>query len=144
MARRSAVLTARRVQGQKAPGLYADGGGLYLQVVPPGAKTWIFRFQLAGRRRDMGLGSASIFSLAEAREKAAAARRLVAGRVDPIEQRARRAAAAALGQTRAVTLKARAEGHLPAHPAGWRNPTHPAPWGSTPSSRVYALLRGLA
>src|SRR5436309_2767356 len=103
--KKAAGLTARQVQTQKAAGLFADGGGLYLQVAPTGAKTWIFRFQLAGRRRDMGLGSASIFSLAEAREKAAAARRLVAERVDPIEQRARRAAAATLEQTKVMTFR---------------------------------------
>src|SRR5438874_8571940 len=96
MARRSAVLTARRVQTEAQPGLYADGGGLYLQVAPTGAKTWIYRYQIRGRRRDMGLGSASLFSLAEAREKAFTARRQVAEGVDPIEQRRQIAAARAI------------------------------------------------
>jgi integrase len=144
MARRSAVLTARRVQALKAPGLYADGGGLYLQVVPTGAKTWIFRFQLAGRRRDMGLGSASVYSLAEAREKASAARRLVAERIDPIDHRARRAAAATLEKAKALTFKTCAEGYLGAHRAGWRNPKHRAQWESTLDSYVYPVLGELA
>ena len=74
MPRKATGLTARQVQTQKVPGLFADGGGLYLQVAPTGAKTWIFRFQIAGRRRDMGLGSVAVFSLAEARQKEASVR----------------------------------------------------------------------
>src|SRR5437588_10194586 len=121
MARRSAVLTARRVQALKAPGLYADGGGLYLQVVPTGAKTWIFRFQLRGRRRDMGLGSAAVYPLAEARRKAADARRLVAEGMDPIEQRAVLAATAAASTAKAITFMACAESYINAHRAGWKS-----------------------
>ena len=50
--------------------MFGDGGGLYLLVADSGAKSWVLRFQLKGRRRDMGLGSAELFSLAEARERA--------------------------------------------------------------------------
>lgn len=39
------------------PGMHADGNGLYLYVKPGGTKSWIFRYQLAGRRREMGLGN---------------------------------------------------------------------------------------
>jgi len=67
MAKKAAGLTARQVETINVPGLKADGGGLYLQTASSGAKTWIFRFQLHGRRRDMGLGSAGVYSLAEAR-----------------------------------------------------------------------------
>src|SRR5437763_15808340 len=144
MARRSAVLTARRVQTEKQPGLYADGGGLYLQVAPTGAKTWIYRFQLAGRRRDMGLGSAYVFSLAEAREKATAARRLVAERLDPIEDRARRLSAAKLVDAKAMIFKACAEGYLESHRAAWRNAKHRAQWEATLEAYVYPVFGGLA
>ena len=49
-----------------------DGGGLYLRITPTRAKSWVFRFQIAGKRRDMGLGPYPDVTLAEAREKAAA------------------------------------------------------------------------
>ncbi len=78
MPKKAAGLTARKVETIKAPGLFADGNGLYLQVSATGAKTWIFRFQIAGRRREMGIGSASIVSLAEARQKAVEAKKLAA------------------------------------------------------------------
>jgi hypothetical protein len=51
-------LTALKVAKIKEPGRYPDGGGLYLAVGPTGAKSWLFRYQLAGRERFMGLGSA--------------------------------------------------------------------------------------
>jgi hypothetical protein len=54
-------LTALKVLKVKKPGMYADGAGLYLQVTGDGetkiAKSWIFRFTLRGRSREMGLGS---------------------------------------------------------------------------------------
>jgi hypothetical protein len=72
-----------------------DGGGLYLQVAPGDAKSWLFRFTIAGRERWMGLGSAEQVSLAEARALAAEARRHVAAGRDPIEERERERRAAA-------------------------------------------------
>lgn len=68
------------------PGLHADGAGLYLQVAGI-ARTWVYRFQMAGRRRDMGLGPFPDISLAKARELAHAARELHLTGVDPIEDR---------------------------------------------------------
>lgn len=91
MPKKAAGLTARQVQ-TKGPGLYADGGGLYLRVTPTEARMWLYRFQMHGRRRDMGLGPTDLYSLAEARQKALEARKLVAEGVDPIE--AKRSAAA--------------------------------------------------
>ena len=52
------------------PGKHADGGGLYLVVSPSGAKTWLLRTQHEGRRREYGLGSLAVLSLADARDKA--------------------------------------------------------------------------
>jgi len=55
MAREIGKLSALAVKNQNKPGLYGDGGGLYLQVTEVTAKTWIFRYMMAGKRRDMGL-----------------------------------------------------------------------------------------
>ena len=66
-------LTALKMAKVKKPGMYADGAGLYLQVSGDGentpAKSWIFRFTLRGRSREMGLGSFSIFGLARSARK---------------------------------------------------------------------------
>lgn len=58
------------------PGRHADGGGLFLQVDPSGARRWLLRTTVRGKRRDLGLGSAKLVSLAEAREKALDLRRI--------------------------------------------------------------------
>lgn len=58
-------LTAKTVQSLKEPGMYGDGGGLYLRIGPTGAKSWILRTTVHGRRRELGLGGVSGVNLAE-------------------------------------------------------------------------------
>ena len=79
-------LSARGVEAANAVGMYGDGDGLYLQITT-GCKSWIFRFRLNGKRREMGLGSIRDVSLAEARQRASDARAMVARGLDPIDRR---------------------------------------------------------
>ena len=58
MVRAIGRLTALKVEKAKKPGMYADGGGLYLRVTPQGARNWVLRFMLDRRPRWMGLRSA--------------------------------------------------------------------------------------
>ncbi len=88
MAREINRLSARKVQALSEPGRHADGGGLYLVIEPSGSKRWVMLYRMPGRRREMGLGSASAVSLARARELATAARAQIAEGIDPIEARA--------------------------------------------------------
>src|ERR1044072_7771196 len=99
MPRHATPLSARRVQTVKEHGFYCDGGGLYLQVSKSGSKSWVFRYALGGRKRDMGLGSLATFSLAEARDRARRMRQLVADGIDPIDERKAKRGAAAQAQT---------------------------------------------
>ena len=85
-------LSAVKFARLKTPGYYADGGCLYLRIAPGGTKGWIFRFAIAGRTRDAGLGSYPAVSLVNAREEAERRRRLVAAGVDPIEARRKKSA----------------------------------------------------
>lgn len=71
-----------------AAGKHSDGDGLMLVVSPTGSKKWVLRFQMAGRRRDMGLGPYPEVGLAAARQAAALARSQAAQRVDPLAARA--------------------------------------------------------
>lgn len=80
-------LSALAVGRLKEPGMYADGGGLYLQVSRSGTKSWIFRFALSGREREMGLGPLHTVSLSEARDLALEARKLKLRGIDPIDAR---------------------------------------------------------
>ena len=115
-----------------------DGGGLYLQVAPGDAKSWLFRFTIAGRERWMGLGSTEQVSLAEARALAAEARRLVASGRDPIAEReaARRAAAA----PPPATFEAAARALVAAKAAGWRSPKHAKQWLDTLARHAFPLI----
>src|SRR5665647_1183029 len=87
MARTVDKLSALRIAKETRPGLYGDGSGLYLRVSDAGAKSWVFRFMLNRRPREMGLGALSAVSLANAREKAADARKLLAEGIDAITAR---------------------------------------------------------
>ena len=87
MARASNRLSAVKVGSTTEKGMYPDGGGLYLQVSAGGAKSWIFRFMLGGRAREMGLGPLHVIPLAEARKRAAECRRMRHDGIDPIDAR---------------------------------------------------------
>ncbi len=111
--------------------MYPDGGGLYLQVTGAGAKSWIYRFMLRGKAREMGLGPLSVVSLLEARARAGECRRLRHEGIDPIEAKRAARAEAALDAARALTFKDAAKACVAAHRAGWRNAKHAAQWEST-------------
>jgi hypothetical protein len=81
------VLTSVRINNLSKPGRYGDGNGLYLVVDPSGAKRWMLRTVIQGKRRDIGLGGLRLVSLAEARAKALELRRIARDGEDPIEAR---------------------------------------------------------
>src|SRR5215470_10002848 len=125
------------------PGLYPDGGGLHLQVAKGGARTWVYRFMLHGRAREMGLGPLHIVSVAEAREKAREARKLRHEGLDPIEARKAKQAEDRLAAATAMTFKDCAERYIEAHKAGWKNPKHAKQWPSTLETYVYPVFGSL-
>jgi integrase len=135
-------LKALEVSRIHEPGLYADGGGLYLQVTGAEAKarSWLFRYRVAGRERQMGLGSASLVSLSGARRKASEARRLRADGVDPIEARRAVSERIKLDARRAVTFKACAEAFVTAQRAGWRSAKHGHDWRASLEQHAYPVL----
>ena len=105
--------------------MYCDGGGLYLQATL-GAdgeikKSWIFRFALHGRERQMGLGSSGDVTLAEAREKATGYREQVKERIDPIDARNIARAAAAARNAKSKSFDECAAEYIAAQRAGWSN-----------------------
>ncbi len=113
------------------PGKHCDGNGLYLFVKPSGARSWIQRLVIRGRRRDFGLGSVALVSLAEAREKARANRKLAREGGDPLAERrlTRNMPSFAEAVKRVVEQKR----------SGWRNPRQAHDWIA--SLRRYAFGR---
>ena len=123
------ALTAVTVRALNEPGFYADGNGLYLKVIDSGAKRWVQRLLIKGRRRDIGLGSASLVTLAEAREAALVNRKLARSGGDPL--RTKKEAEAVL------TFAEAAEHVLDLHRPTWRNPKHAQQWINTLSEYAF-------
>lgn len=133
-------LTAVKVGKEKKPGYYADGLGLYLQVRQGGAKSWIFRYRVEGKLRDMGLGSVHAVSLVEARERAETCRSLRANGIDPIDRRLAEKAAKRTEAAKSMTFQQCAVAYIDAHKAGWKNAKHAAQWSATLETYAYPLL----
>lgn len=117
-------LNAIKVRTAK-PGRHGDGGGLFLVVTPAGTRSWVLRVVVAqaiggkrapGRRRDIGLGSTTDVSLAEAREKAAVLRKAAHAGLDPVAERDRELASI-------PTFREAAEACHSARAAGWTDRT---------------------
>jgi integrase len=125
-------LTARKVDTAK-PGKYGDGANLYLVVSKTGARKWVLRFTFRGKPKEMGLGSAASVPLADAREKAATARRKIAQGLNPIDERKRDGGIPTFGEMADDVRETLA--------AGFRNEKHKAQWKSTLETYA-APLRG--
>ena len=123
-------LTARKAETAK-PGKYSDGGNLYLIVTPQGSRKWVLRFTWRGRAKEMGLGSLASVSLADARESAANARRLVAQGLNPIDERKHDQGIPTFGKMADEVREALS--------AGFRNDKHKAQWKSTLATYAASL-----
>ncbi|HKS89778.1 MAG TPA: integrase arm-type DNA-binding domain-containing protein [Stellaceae bacterium] len=140
MARTGSKLTAVAVTKAKGPAVLHDGGGLYLRVAPTGAKSWVFRFQLDGKRRDMGLGPYPDISLADARAKATEHRNQRRDGIDPLAAKAAQRQALRLSAAKGRTFREVAEEFIGRNEAGWRNAKHRQQWRNTLATYVYPTL----
>lgn len=116
-------LSARKVDAA-APGKHEDGGGLRLVVSPTGAKKWVLRVTIRGKRREMGLGTYPDVTLATARDEAARCRSIAKAGGDPIAERT-----AVKRQTPSFTSCAAQ--YIRSQRHGWRNPKHQRQWVRT-------------
>ncbi len=144
----SNALTPLGVKNAK-PGRHADGGGLHLLVKESGARSWVYRFMLNGKSRDVGLGAAGPegISLADARDARAALRLKVKAGVDPLAERQQEAAmalaAAQASQVAGITFKVVAEAYIEANEGSWRNDKHRQQWKNTLATYVYPVIGDL-
>lgn len=129
----------------KKPGFFAVGGvpGLGLQVSASGARSWVLRITVGTKRRDMGLGNYPAVSLAQAREKARAAREMTRSGQDPILERQRALSALKAEQASALTFSQCVAEYVKANRAGWRNAKHVQQWENSLSKWAYPRLGSL-
>lgn len=123
-------LSARKV-GTAGVGRHGDGRGLFLYVKPTLARSWVLRYQVQGRRHDLGLGAYPDVTLAMARQKATDARRLILEGDDPIAKRR---------QAQPKTFKDAALELIESKRSGWKNAKHAAQWTSTLEAYVFPTL----
>lgn len=116
-------LSARKVEAA-APGKHEDGGGLRLVVSQTGAKKWVLRVTIRGRRREMGLGAYPDVTLAMARDEAARSRSIAKAGGDPIADRT-------AGKRRTPSFTSCAAQYIRTQRHGWRNPKHQRQWVRT-------------
>lgn len=133
-------LTALKVAGLAEPGLYCDGGGLWLQVSPTRTKSWVFRYSVDGKRHHMGLGSLRDVSLAEARRLASEIGRRVRAGEDPLAERRAGQVALRATQSRRMTFNACARAFIKAHRASWRTDKHAKQWEATLAAYARPIL----
>lgn len=143
------ALTAVKVKNAK-PGRHADGGGLQLLVKESGARSWVYRYMIAGKSRDLGLGPAAgtgAISLSDARDLADALRVKVKAGIDPLSERQQEAAealaAAQSAKVSGMTFKASAEAHIATNKTSWRNAKHRQQWENTLATYAYPVIGDL-
>ncbi len=124
-------LTALGVK-RAGPGRHGDGSGLFLVVSDTGARKWVLRIQVNGKRRDIGLGGAKDVTLADARTSAEDMRRAYRRGEDPVRARQR-------ARVSKPTFREAAEMVHKEHRPSWKNPKHAAQWLST--LEAYAFPR---
>ena len=124
-------LTATGVRALKAPGMHGDSEGLYLKISRTGARSWIQRVVVAGRRRDLGLGRFPDVGLAQAREAAARNRTLIAAGTDPLAEK-RKAAI--------PTFREAAKRTFEANRPRWRNGKHTITWWQSLERHAFPII----
>ena len=133
-------LNPMKVAKTTEPGLYADGGGLYLQITKAGVKSWLFRYMLEGKARGMGLGPLHTIGLAEARTRALDCRRLLLDGIDPIDARNAERSAKKVAAANDKTFEQCATLYIEAHRAGWKNEKHADQWTNTLKAYAYPVF----
>lgn len=129
-------LTALKVKAANTPGRYTDGDGLMFVVKPSGARSWVLRKQVNGKRRDFGLGSGQDVTLAQAREIAAEYGKQLRSGTDPVLEKQ-------AAQKRAAGTPTFSEAAKLAHDefkAGWRNSKHASQWLATLEAHAFPTI----
>lgn len=143
--RKVKALSAIEVQRLTTPGMNFVGevAGLALLVKATGARSWILRCSIAGKRRDMGLGGYPDVTLADARRRARELREQIDNGIDPIGQRREARAALRAALVKAMTFNQCVDAYLGAHKESWSNAKHRQQWRNTLSTYAGPIIGDL-
>lgn len=129
-----AVTSQRAAEKISIPGRYPCGASLYLQVGKANTKSWLFRYTINGRQREMGLGAMPAVDLAAARRGTIAARHKLASGIDPL------ADGGATPPAETLTFEALAEAHIEAQAPGWRSPKSADQWRASLATYAFPSI----
>jgi integrase len=137
-------LTAKSCESKiKQPGRHSVGDGLFFRVLPGEKGYWVYRYRIAGREREMSLGTYPEMSLKEAGDRHAAERAKVkVAKIDPLAEKQAEKDAAAAQPSAAPTFGAFADQYIDTHEASWRNAKHRYQWRQT-LAQYCAAIRDL-
>lgn len=134
-------LSSLKIKSLTKQKYYCDGGGLYFRIREFGVSHWVFRFtSRAGKAREMGLGPYPYVGLAEARERAAEARKTVRDGNDPLELRRDGENAAKFAEAKRITFAECAKQYIKAHRTGWKSDKHAAQWENTLTTYAFPVI----
>jgi integrase len=134
MPKRARELSALQVKRLTAPGRYAVGGGahgLHFKVWPSGARSWVLRLLIGGKRHDLGLGGYPDVDLAAARERVRAIRLQIASGQHPLAAKQAQRHAMAAAVSKALTFDECAAQCIAAKAPAFSNPKHVQQWTNT-------------
>jgi integrase len=135
------------VEKTKKIGRFADGAGLWFRTKETKnggiSRNWLFRYSYGGRKQIIGLGPTHTVSLAEARDAAQAARKLLLMGLDPRGERDRLRAEARVAALPVTTFKQAAQQFVDSHEAGWRNARHSHDWVRSMKQYVHPVIGDL-
>jgi integrase len=137
------MLTAKKVEQLKTPGRYRDGSGvkgLLLQIGPNGGKSWLLRYERAGKERWHGIGPWPLVDLKTARERAKAARLLLLDGIDPVDHRKAEKAKLAAAAAKLMTFREAARLYVAQHEGKWKNRKHRQQFVSTLEIYAHAVI----
>ena len=130
----------------KQPGMFCDGGGLYMQVTEGESghlnKSWVYRFTMNGHQRYMGLGALHKVTMKKARELRAKYGSLVQQGIDPIEHKRAQKAVNVAANASVKTFDQCARQYVEERRASWKNAKHLYQWEATLKSYASPILGG--
>lgn len=136
-------LKAVAVAQTTKPGLYSDGGGLYLQITAAGVRSWLFRYMRQGKARGMGLGPLHTITLAKARGKAHECREQLLAGIDPLDAKKDAQQSQRVEEAKALSFRQCAVNYHLAHKDGWKSAKHADQWTNTLSTYAYPVIGDL-
>lgn len=136
-------LTTATLKSNLPTGRYSDGNGLSLNVTKAGSKNWVLRYSFNRKQKEMGLGSARIVGLADARRKAIEIQQQVLAGIDPLQAKRDEAKVTASGTTTVATFKDHAERYIAGREHGWSS-VSTAQWKSNMDMYIYPTIGHLS